>query len=51
MLEKFHAGHLGVEMNSRRARDTLYWRGTNGQTEKNDIKMYMFNPPQTSIIK
>ena len=38
MLEKVHAGHMGVEKSKRRARDILYWPGMNGQIEKMILK-------------
>jgi transposase InsO family protein len=31
MLARLHGGHLGIEKCQRRARDTLYWPGMNGQ--------------------
>ena len=38
MLEKIHAGHMGVEKSKRRARDSLYWPGMNGQIENMILK-------------
>ena len=38
MLEKIHAGHMGVEKSKRHARDILYWPGMNGQVEKMILK-------------
>ena len=38
MLEKIHAGHMGVEKSKRRARDILYWPGMNGQIEEMILK-------------
>ena len=38
MLEKIHAGHMGVEKSKRRARDILYWPGMNGQIEQMILK-------------
>ena len=38
MLEKIHAGHMGVEKSKRRARDMLYCPGINGQIEEIILK-------------